>query len=105
MSHSNHTNTDIIVTWPKKVQLAEYMRALAVAQFERRLINFRVPSKPKLQPLDRAARCYRLYDGFVRGYTDIIDIREIEDGIVKVLLPAPPSDRWQRGFRGWRYYP
>lgn len=121
------TPTDIILTWPKGRALASYLLELRKAEAEALNINYRI-ARPPRQPFvyygdDRAARCYMVHDGMIRGYNEIIDV--VERGGREVRGVAERADEWwppgwyvvrdpkwysiapieMAGFRGFRYWP
>lgn len=113
---------DLLITWPKKRPLASYLDALTKAAAEGKVINFRVAKLPKIGFLDwsgRPKRCYVVYDGFVRGYNEILDLTGREHGevdgfygeewgagnyIVRDPLWHPVEPVPHKGFQSWHYY-
>lgn len=110
---------DVVVTWPKSRTLGSYLAELTRAQELDLVINFRIAKAPREKP----ERCYIVYDGFVRGYNEVIDVVErgpnevsrISNDAWAGFWPAglylvrnpqwyPISRRPMRGFQGWRYY-
>jgi hypothetical protein len=117
-------NRDIVVTWPKKLRLDDYLRACAMAAQEGQVINYRVSRPPSIDFgawADRPGRCYIVYDGLVRGYQEILYIvyrsdDEVLDSHTKGFWPAGwyivRNPEWHpvkgliemQGFQGWRWW-
>lgn len=116
---------DIVVTWPKTRPLAAYLLELKKAAAEGLVINYRVSRLPRwpegvMRNWLRRPRCYMVYDGFVRGYCEIVDACYKPDG--RVLDPHTGGfmragafivrdPEWHRvapvpmkGFQGWRWW-
>lgn len=107
---------NIVITWPRSRTLDDYLTELRGAVLRGEVINFRVPSKPKVYPGDR---CYIVHDGAVRGWNEVIEVRERDEvrnvktggtwphGIYIVRDPRwlwlPEPFPPMRGFQGWRY--
>lgn len=72
---------DIVVTWPKNRPLDSYLDELHQASEHDLLINFRVPTRPSVQ---EGEKCFHVYDGFIRGWTEIIGVEHRDD----VVLPT-----------------
>lgn len=104
---------DIIITLPKTVKWADYEKEITKAA-QGEIMSFKVPYLPKDDII--GAKCYVVYDGFVRGYMKITGARAktftctttgrkwdgnfIErSGVFHYL--TPPVAR--RGFQGWHY--
>lgn len=108
--------SDLILTWPKSRSLDSYVSELANAERDGMVINFRVPTRPRVRARDR---CFMVHDGAIRGYNDIVGVcergaREVVDpitggywptGIYVVRHPRwfPIDPRPMRGFQGYRY--
>lgn len=105
----------IVVTWPKTKPLEGYLRALANARQNAQVINFRVARLPRVTPM----RCYRVYDGAVRGWTSVVELvargeRQVADpdgGYWPAGNYIACSPWWHaidpipmRGFQGWRWF-
>lgn len=117
---------DIVVTWPKKTPLSVYLRNLREAARVGADINYRVANRPYWSfgaLRERPARCYRVHDGAVRGYTEIKFVAWREAGEVANVTEGgtwPPgwyvvcSPVWHRlvlerpiymrGFQGWHWF-
>lgn len=121
------TPRDIVVTWPKRTKsLAAYLDELARARHEGLVINFRVANPPRWPDLheDHEAsgfdygiprpRCFMVYDGFVRGWLEVLWVCERRAGEVAgwpagwyivrdpewhLIDPLVPMS----GFQGWRW--
>lgn len=110
-------NKDIIVTWPKSRPLASYLTELRKAKESNQVINFRVHRLPKI-PL--GSRCYRVHNGNVHGYTNIIDFKYrsidvVSDPVTGGFWPEGNyivcDPEWHSidpipmaGFQGWKYF-
>jgi hypothetical protein len=81
---------DIVLTWPKKVPYAEYVRELDRAAREDKSILFKVPTLPIKARI--GDRCYMVYDGRLRGWSVILyfDDEAQPDGV-------RPGDTWEKG--------
>lgn len=123
---------DIVVTWPKKRLLADYLETLVWAERNGRVINFRVARVPRWDDAVDShgfqgwpfgvelPRCYRVHDGAVRGFTEVRGTCHRQDGEVEFIggegyWPAGTyivcSPEWHSiapipmcGFRGWRWF-
>lgn len=106
---------DIVVTWPKGRTLESYVTELKKAERAGLVINYRVANLPRELP----SRCYMVHDGFVRGYTTVIEMGERDDvrdplsrEFMRPGLYIVRRPRWfplaedipMRGFQGWRYF-
>ncbi len=112
---------DIIVTWPKARPLGSYLAELEIAKRDDLTVAFRVPSRPSPTP----DRCYRVHDGYVRGWLRVLAVSWSNS--VKRVASDPQSGFWpagvyvtcdpewhelkpptpmlpMRGFQGWRWY-
>lgn len=115
--------TDIVVTWPKTRRFATYVAELHNAARDGLLINYRVRTPPDRKRLAGDARCYRVHDGHVRGWTPIKDICFHGDTEVARVKSDPIVGHWPAGwyvvclpefhdttltqmggFPGWRYF-
>lgn len=119
--------TDLVVTWPKSRRLGSYISALAFAQQRRLNVNYRVRRAPDRKRLfeegPQPPRLYRVHDGKVRGYTEIIAVGFREEGEVARVADDPLPGDWpagtyivctpkyvdvdgpeMAGFRGFRWY-
>lgn len=107
---------DVAVTWPKTRPLGSYYAELKCAMAEGKLINFRLPARPRTQP----QRCYMVYDGAVRCWSPVVGVEHKRRGdvidpvtgrawpegwylvrrplYVELATPVP-----MRGFQGFRY--
>jgi hypothetical protein len=116
--------TDIIVTWPKTRPLGSYYAELENAKRLGRVINFRIPTRPRATP----RRCYMVYDGAVRCWSSVIEVVYRNAGEVRKVASDPGVVEWgfwpagwyvvrdpvyheladhgipMRGFQGFRYY-
>lgn len=107
---------DLLITWPKKRSLESYLTELEKAATKGQLINFRVPTLPKVE----CERCYIVYDGKVRGWTRMVDeryrgVEEVIDPVLGGFWPAGNyivrTPQWHplengpemKGFQGYRY--
>lgn len=70
---------DIAITWPKSRPLESYLAELKKAADAGLVINFKVPTWPKR--IKEGERCYIVYDGFVRGYNNILGVDSKDDVI------------------------
>lgn len=118
---------DILVTWPKTRPLDSYFAEIRKCwQVTPALhINYRVGSPPiwDLELEGRRPRLYRVWDGFVRGYTPILSVEYKEEGEVARVESDPNPEPWPegwyivckawwypwdpipvKGFRGWRWF-
>jgi hypothetical protein len=132
---------DIVVTWPKDRRFASYMVELERAKMRGLQVNFRVPRIPDLSalmiedhgerglPFGADVRCYRVHDGYVRGWLGILGAEHRGLGAVArvpsdPLYNAPNARHWppgnyivcdpewhtatriapMKGFRGWRWF-
>lgn len=112
---------DVIVTWPKSRPLGSYLAELLIAERDGLVVCYRVTVLPGRRP----ERCYRVHEGHIRGWLDVIDMRHMDDGEVRrvgggsghwpagnYLVCGPTwhelgfrSDRTvMPGFRGWRWF-
>lgn len=122
----------IVVTWPKGRALADYLETLAWAERNGREINYRVARMPNWDDALPShgvtgwaygvehPRCYRVHDGAVRGWTEILYCCHRAYGEVAY---ASGEDSWPEGlyivcspkwnpiepvpmpgFRGWRWF-
>lgn len=104
---------DIIITVPKSIKWVNYEKELEVVKDGDMIISFKVANKPNCKVGDK---CYVVYDGFIRGWMNIVGINEnsfdctttgerwegifIErSGIFNYIEPIP-----MKGFQGYRYY-
>jgi hypothetical protein len=110
---------DIVVTWPKALHFATYLSQVDQAEERGLLINYRVHRVPTAR-LPHDVRLYRVYDGYVRGYTPIVCVKWRREGeVVDVVNGGPwPAGCYlvcrpyfvgckllaMKGFRGWRYF-
>lgn len=124
----------IVVTWPKNRRFASYMVELERAKSRGLVVNFRVPRLPDfgVGAFDYGApeiRCYRVHDGAIRGWLQIVAVEQRRMGeVLRVasdpLSRAPGGKFWppgkyivcdpewhtqtvvspMKGFRGWRWY-
>lgn len=112
-------DVNIIVTWPKTKPLEDYLRELHRAHRAREQAFFKVPTRPDVLP--GKDRCYRVYDGHIRGWlliVGVVDWREqdvpidtvtgarFDSGIYIVCNPhwtPTPTYPAMRGFQGYRY--
>jgi hypothetical protein len=85
------SDRDIIITWPKTEPLGSYLMALEVAAERGEVINYRVPSPPKLEP----ERCYVVYDGEVIGWNEVLSVER--RGGEEVLDPRT-GNYWPSGW-------
>lgn len=119
----NHRH--LILTWPKSRPLESYLRELKEAERNGAVINFRVAHPPKRAPDQRWGYCYMVYDGYVRGWTQITDVVHRGRGEVRRVASDDRSGFWPPGwyvvrepiwhplsklipmigFRGFRYVP
>ena len=117
------TKIDIVVTWPKNRPLEEYVGTLAWAKRNGEDINYRVSQRPSWEfgaLHERPARCYRVHDGAVRGYTEILYVIQRDDDEVHMVgtqyfwpggIYVVCDPTWypleepvpMRGFQGWRW--
>lgn len=115
---------DLVATWPKSRTLESYLTELDRAQGLGECINFRVSKLPSkvgfLDWIGRPHRCYMVYDGWVRGYNNIIGLDRLGDNtvfdpisgdalpsgnyIMRAPLWHPVEKKKMHGFQGWRYY-
>lgn len=114
---------DIVVTWPKTRRFGSYVASIHQAARDGLLINYRVRNRPDQARLAPDARCYRVHDGMVRGYTPISTVAFHASGEVARVKDDPISGNWpagwyvvcrpvfvdikpirMEGFRGWRYF-
>jgi hypothetical protein len=124
---------DVLVTWPKARSFGSYMVQLELARATPgTVVNFRVPHIPKWPQLltdhgesgfayGTDIRCYRVHDGEIRGWMQVLDAMWKPGG--RVLDPASGSfmragnyivcePEWHpvtrrvpmQGFRGWRWF-
>jgi hypothetical protein len=113
--------SDILVTWPKARTLESYLSACAEAEVDGKVVNFRVEREITIRGIKR--RCYRVYDGRVRGWLEIIGCQWREKDVVERVdsegmwpsgwyIVCDPQwhsipDNHQlsmRGFQGWRWF-
>ena len=106
---------DIVITIPKKVKWEDYQKELDVVKDGSQMMLYHIPLKPK-ENINRK-RCYLCYDGYVRGWMRIIDVRcslqflcsthdtlwpegwyVCRSGEFHKITPVP-----MKGFRGYRY--
>lgn len=109
---------NIIITWPKTRTLESYVEECAKACELSQEINFRVPARPKEARV--GDRCYVVYDGFVRGWHEILVVNWRDEGVVRdrsgsfwpagwYIVRHPLYHPWlddpvpMRGFQGVRY--
>lgn len=104
---------NIIITLPKSVKWADYQKELDKAE-NGEIMNFKVPFLPK-EPVI-GGRCYLIYDGQVRGWMEIVGIKE------KGFICTTTGKKWegnfiersgkfnkitqyiaQKGHQGWHY--
>jgi hypothetical protein len=107
---------DIVMTWPKTRTLASYVAELRRAVVEGLVINYRVPSVPKVE----IQRCYMVHDGQIRGWMNVLNEQcgwrdDVVDPVTGVLMKPGlyivRDPHWHpmtytrpmRGFQGWRY--
>lgn len=124
---------DIIVTWPKGRQLQSYLDELAKAERNELVINFRLPNPPKeaipsantvscsFRGASKLPKCYMVYDGYIRGYNEILEIahkggRQVTDpvsgGFMRSGWYVVRHPKWyaldklipMTGFQGFRYF-
>lgn len=108
---------DLVITWPKSRPLASYLLELRKAERWGQVINYRVPSKPRVKP--RPERCYMVHDGAIRGWNAVIDLAwRGEHSVTDPITGAFWASGWyvvrdpqwheiepvpMAGFRGFRY--
>lgn len=115
---------DLLITWPKTRPLESYLEELDRARRLGHAINFRVSKLPAkesyLDWIGRPHRCYVVYNGWVRGYNNIIGLDHLGDNVVfdpisgepypegnyiiRDPLWHPVEKKKKYGFQGWRYY-
>jgi hypothetical protein len=107
---------NVLITWPKTKPLEDYLEALAAAKAFGEVINYRV-AKP---PTRHVKRCYVVYDGAIRGWSPIREVKYYGENTVRIVdgdgyWPAGyyivRDPEWNeirpipmKGFQGWRYY-
>jgi hypothetical protein len=106
--------SDIIITLPKTYNWLKYLDELKVAEKKGEVLNFKVPTFPKVEPGDK---CYITHNHAIRGYNIIVGLEEKEftcstTGQVwkgKFIVRDPhfhkvSPTQSMKGFQGWRYY-
>lgn len=117
---------DIVITWPQKKSLADYVATLDEAFTYSEVINYRVARLPVWTNAIEdhgfrgwafgiaRPRCYVVHTGYVRGWTEVVgtcwrdDIEGFPPGNFIVRSPNwnPIVNGPAMGsFRGWRWYP
>ncbi len=104
---------DIIITLPKSILWSDYQKELDAVKDGSQIMNFKVNNFPKTKI---GAKCYLLYNGFIRGYMFITGFSEKEfvcsttgntfngkfierSGDFFKIDPIP-----MKGFQGFRYF-
>lgn len=104
---------DIIITVPKKISWDDYSQELEAVKDGTQVMNYKVRSFPKTSI---GNKCYVVYDGFIRGWMEIVGLSEEEftctttgrvwsgkfiqrSGEFHEIEPIP-----MKGFQGFRYF-
>lgn len=89
------TVADIIVTWPKTRALDSYLKEVRKAWHGKRMLCFRVSSRPDC---DAGDRCYQVHGGFVRGWLPIQGVIHTDDAPDDFEITDPlTGEQWPRG--------
>ena len=115
LNESKEQGRAIIITLPKSVKWSDYEKELKAVEDFSQVMNYKVSSIPK--DIDQIKRCYLVYDGFIRGWQEIVGHeigksfnctttgKDWSGNFIQRSGPFHYLDKPipMKGFMGWRY--